>query len=49
MLVGGDVATPEPGTVMGLTFVGATPEEAERTAAQEAYDTPQTAATDIVV
>jgi hypothetical protein len=49
MLVGEEVPPPAHDTVTGLTFFGATPEEAERTAAQEAYDTPQTAATDPVV
>lgn len=29
MLVGDDVPPPEPGTLMGLGFFGATPEEAE--------------------
>ena len=32
MLVGDDVPAPDPDTVTGLTFVGATPEEAERAA-----------------
>jgi hypothetical protein len=32
MLVGDDVPPPEPGTATGLTFFGATPEEAEREA-----------------
>ena len=32
MLVGDDVPPPEPDTVTGLTFFGATPEEAEREA-----------------
>jgi hypothetical protein len=32
MLVGDDVPPPEPDTVTGLTFFGATPEEAERAA-----------------
>jgi len=32
MLVGDDVSLPDPGTVTGLTFFGATPEDAEREA-----------------
>jgi hypothetical protein len=32
MLVGDEVSPPDPGTVTGLTFLGATPEEAEREA-----------------
>jgi hypothetical protein len=32
MLVGEDVPAPGPGTVTGLTFFGATPEDAEREA-----------------
>ncbi len=32
MIVGDEVPPPDPGTVTGLTFFGATPEEAEREA-----------------
>jgi hypothetical protein len=32
MIVGDDVAPPNPGTVTGLTFFGMTPEDAEREA-----------------
>jgi hypothetical protein len=32
MIVGDDVAPPEAGTLTGLTFFGATPEDAEREA-----------------
>ena len=32
MIAGDDVPPPDPGTVTGLTFLGATPEEAEQEA-----------------
>jgi len=32
MIVGDDVAPPDPGTVSGLTFLGTTPEDAEQEA-----------------